>query len=237
MRPRAVIFDAYGTLLDLRHETDGVEERWRKLFAETFGRLPDTGFSDTAEVCRKVVARLHAQAKALGIGFPEVVWPSVMCEVLPALRELARPGLDGFIYRYCQLTRTTTLNPVAAALLPRLKAAGVLLGIASNAQAYTLREMHVGFVAVGLDWTRLFERNLCFWSFQHGFSKPDPHVFQILTTRLGAEGISPPDILMVGDRLDNDVAPARAHGWQTWWLNADPGRIAGGEWPVLSAAL
>ncbi len=237
MSPRAVIFDVYGTVLELHHEPDGVEERWRNLFAETFGRQPGAGFADTAEACRKAVTRMHGEAKALGIGFPEVVWPSVMCEVLPGLRDLAQTRLDAFIYGYCQLTRKVALNPGVAVLLPRLKAAGVLLGIASNAQAYTLREMRECFAAGGLDWARLFEPNLCFWSFQHGFSKPNPHVFRILTTRLEAEGIHPPEILMVGDRLDNDIDPARAHGWQTWWLNASPGQIRGGDWPALSAAL
>ena len=105
----------------------------------------------------------------------------------------------------------------------------MLLGIASNAQAYTLRELHEALVThrLGMD---LFERDLCFWSFEHGFSKPDPHVFQILTARLAARGISPSDTLMVGNRLDSDIAPAKAHGWQTWQLSASPtedGTIAG----------
>lgn len=237
MKPQAVIFDVYGTLLDIRQKPGGVEERWRELFERSFSRVPKARFAEVSEACRKVVARSHDRAKALGIPFPEVVWPSVMREVLPELRALPGPGQDEFIYRYCQLTRSTSLNEAAAALLPRLQAAGVRLGIASNAQAYTLREMRSCFEPAGLDWIPLFEPNLCFWSYQHGFSKPNPHVFQILTTRLEAEGIRPPEILMVGDRLDNDIEPAQAHGWQTWWLNPSPETVQGGSWEMLSRAL
>jgi FMN phosphatase YigB (HAD superfamily) len=85
---------------------------------------------------------------------------------------------------------------------------------------------------LGMD---LFERDFCFWSFEHGFSKPDPHVFQILTARLAALGISARETLMIGDRLDNDIEPAKVHGWQTWHLSAshtEDGQSAGG-WDLL----
>jgi FMN phosphatase YigB (HAD superfamily) len=40
---------------------------------------------------------------------------------------------------------------------------------------------------------------------------------------------------MVGDRLDNDIEPAKVHGWQTWHLSAshtEDGQSAGG-WDLL----
>ncbi len=110
-----------------------------------------------------------------------------------------------------------------------------LLGIASNAQADTLRELQEALAAhsVGLD---LFERNLCFWSFEHGFSKPDPHVFRLLTARLRARRISADETLMVGDRLENDLEPARRQGWQTWQLIRFPasGGADSGDWAGLA---
>ena len=44
---------------------------------------------------------------------------------------------------------------------------------------------------------------------------------------------------MVGDRLDNDVQPARAHGWQAWHLTvpAKTGVKQAGGFRELSAAL
>ncbi|HEY5742061.1 MAG TPA: HAD hydrolase-like protein, partial [Terrimicrobiaceae bacterium] len=55
-----------------------------------------------------------------------------------------------------------------------------------------------------------------FWSFVHGFSKPDPYVFQILRARLQNRHIEPSETLLIGDREDNDILPARAAGWNTW---------------------
>jgi putative hydrolase of the HAD superfamily len=95
-----------------------------------------------------------------------------------------------------------------------------------------LRELEKALAthALGMD---LFESHLCFWSFEHGFSKPDPHVFQILTARFAALGISPREILMVGDRLDNDIEPAKAQGWRTWQF----GPAADGDWAGLREIL
>jgi FMN phosphatase YigB (HAD superfamily) len=38
---------------------------------------------------------------------------------------------------------------------------------------------------------------------------------------------------MVGDRLDNDIEPAKVHGWQTWQL----GPAWDGDWAGLREML
>ena len=45
-----------------------------------------------------------------------------------------------------------------------------------------------------------------------GFSKPDPRAFQSAAAALG---VGPADCIMVGDRIDNDIAPAKALGMAT----------------------
>ncbi len=45
-----------------------------------------------------------------------------------------------------------------------------------------------------------------------GISKPDPRVFGAAISRAGC---APDGILMVGDRLDNDIGPAKSHGCLT----------------------
>ncbi len=45
-----------------------------------------------------------------------------------------------------------------------------------------------------------------------GIEKPDARLFQMILER---SGVSPEQIAVVGDRLDNDVAPARALGMRT----------------------
>jgi FMN phosphatase YigB (HAD superfamily) len=97
-----------------------------------------------------------------------------------------------------------------------------------------LHELDTALDSAGLSY-RIFSTSLCFYSFDHGFSKPDPHLFRLLTVRLRARGISPHEILMVGDRMNNDIAPARAQGWQAWHFNTQgsaPGKPEG-NWSQL----
>jgi FMN phosphatase YigB (HAD superfamily) len=232
---RAVIFDIYGALLEVGPPPPDADARWQRLCRDMlhieplFTRLSFSVSSST------VIVRHHEAGHARGIPWPEVHWPSVVAEVVPELARLPPHDQEEFLFRQIQTSHTTRMTTETAATLRWLKERPSLLGIASNAQAYTLRELQEALVTHGLGMD-LFERGLCFWSFEHGFSKPDPHVFQILTARLAACGICPRETLMVGDRLDNDIAPAKAYGWQTWQLSASPtedGRVAG-DWNQLA---
>ncbi|MEX2550532.1 MAG: HAD family hydrolase, partial [Nitriliruptoraceae bacterium] len=53
-----------------------------------------------------------------------------------------------------------------------------------------------------------------------GVEKPDPAFFTALLTLAGVD--DPADVLYVGDRTDNDVAPAAAAGMRTCWLRRGP---------------
>lgn len=211
----AVIFDVYGTLLEVGPPPPDAEVRWEDLFREVFETEPSMNRLGFSVAAARVVARHHAAAHARGIAWPEVYWPAVVAEVLPEVVRLPPATRDEFLLRHIRTGHTTRMTEEVVVTLRELRQRGCRLGIASNAQGYTLQELRdaLGVHGMGLE---IFEPDLCFWSFQHGFSKPDPHVFQILTTRLAAHGISPASTVMVGDRLDNDLGPARAHGWQTW---------------------
>ncbi len=236
MNIRAVILDVYGTLLEVGVPPCDADARWQKLFAERLGTPPPFSRLEFAVRTGQAVARRHAEAKARGIQWPEIVWPSVVTEVLPKLAGLSVPQLDDFLFHQIQLGRTLRLADGAAECLRQLKDNGILLGIASNSQAYTLTEITAALQGTGLNLS-VFDRDVRFWSFENGFSKPDPHVFRILTARLEARGIRPAETLMVGDRLDNDIEPARAHGWQTWQLVASRQNGPAGNWRDLTAWL
>lgn len=237
MKPRALIFDVYGTLLQLGPPPANVDILWEDLLANFYPHPPKLSWLDFSRACSKAISLRQNAAKRCGIPFPEIVWPSVVLEILPEFGELSASLQEEFVFRQSQLTHSAVLDPGAASLLPRLKTGRYQLGIASNAQAYTLRELEEACAAEGLPWHSYFELDLCFWSFQHGFSKPDPHVFRILTARLEARGVSAPEALMIGDRLDNDIEPARAQDWQTWWLTPAPGVHVGGSWFNLASLL
>jgi HAD superfamily hydrolase (TIGR01549 family) len=54
--------------------------------------------------------------------------------------------------------------------------------------------------------------SICLSSTEVGLEKPDPAIFQLALSQSGCE---PPRAVMIGDRLDNDIRPARLLGWKT----------------------
>jgi FMN phosphatase YigB (HAD superfamily) len=236
LKIRAAIFDIYGTILEVGAPPANAETLWQKLFNSLLDAPAPLSRTEFSRRSSQIIARRHAEAKARGVRWPEIVWPAVVMEVIPSLARLSARKRDEFILRQMQIGRSLRLAPGAADCLRRLNEERIELGIASNSQAYTLREVDDALRGAGLNLS-MFDPELRFWSFENGFSKPDPHVFRILTTRLEARGFSPGETLMVGDRLDNDVEPARAYGWQTWQLTARPTREPAGNWRELRAWL
>jgi putative hydrolase of the HAD superfamily len=93
------------------------------------------------------------------------------------------------------------LRPEIDGLLRRLCERGLKLGVVANQpQAARERLARAGigdlFAYQGL-------------SGLTGFSKPDPRAFQAAAETLG---MTPAECIMVGDRIDNDIVPAKALG-------------------------
>lgn len=87
----------------------------------------------------------------------------------------------------------------------------VNLGVLAN-QSKGLAARLVGF---GFD--GLFD--LVLGSEDVGARKPDARFFALAAERAGVPSEA---ILLAGDRLDNDVAPAKRAGWQTVWVKRGP---------------
>jgi putative hydrolase of the HAD superfamily len=51
-----------------------------------------------------------------------------------------------------------------------------------------------------------------------GVSKPDPAIYSLA---LGALGLRPDEVAMLGDSLPADIAPARQAGLTTVWIRGD----------------
>jgi FMN phosphatase YigB (HAD superfamily) len=97
-----------------------------------------------------------------------------------------------------------------------LREVALPVALCSNAQAYTLMELRLALRAVGIR-NLPFDLHSSFFSYQHRIAKPHPAIWQRLTAKAG--NVPSAAMLMVGDRLDNDVQPARLAGWSTWLLN------------------
>ena len=54
--------------------------------------------------------------------------------------------------------------------------------------------------------------SICLSSTEVGLEKPNPATFQLALSQSGCE---PEQAVMIGDRLDNDIRPARLLGWKT----------------------
>jgi HAD superfamily hydrolase (TIGR01549 family) len=54
--------------------------------------------------------------------------------------------------------------------------------------------------------------SICLVSAELGCEKPDPAVFRLALSRAEC---APAEAVMIGDRLDNDIRPARLQGWKT----------------------
>lgn len=118
------------------------------------------------------------------------------------IREIA-PELDIKAHRArlagLEIPGEADLYPDVRAGFAALRAAGLRIGVAGNqpdgvAEALHAMELGADFIATSHQW---------------GVSKPDPGFFAQVLKATGAE---PAHIAYVGDRLDNDVEPARAAG-------------------------
>ncbi|HTB39548.1 MAG TPA: HAD family hydrolase, partial [Reyranella sp.] len=93
------------------------------------------------------------------------------------------------------------LRPEIDGLLRRLRGRGLKLGIVANHPAAARERLARAGIGDLFDYEGL--------SSVTGFGKPDPRAFTAATEALG---VSPSDCIMVGDRIDNDIAPAKALG-------------------------
>ena len=130
--------------------------------------------------------------------------------------ELFRPGLDlvAEVERLKADGRSPAivpedLYPDAIDALRALRRAGYRLGIAANQPTETAS------VIRGLG----IELELVAMSAEWGLHKPSPAFFERICTQLD---LPPAAIAYVGDRLDNDVRPARAAGMTAVWIRRGP---------------
>lgn len=96
-----------------------------------------------------------------------------------------------------------TLYPGALQVLDEL-ARGYCLAVIANQSRGTEQRLQA--------WGIRDRFSLVFASAELGLSKPDPRIFELALQRAGC---SPQETVMVGDRLENDIVPAKRQGWRT----------------------
>ena len=129
--------------------------------------------------------------------------------------EFAKQGLDGNseAVQYFGLRKTPWHSedevpyPDAADTLRYLRERGYQLGIIANQPFGTAQRLEAWGLGSWFDVVAA--------SAELGVSKPDRAIFE---KALSKAGCRPEDAVMVGDRLDNDIIPAKAVGMTTVWI-------------------
>lgn len=203
----AVVFDLYGTLL---------------ISAAGCGSPSRPASPGDPDGLLDAVIRRHQDLRrAEGSEYPEVdireVWREALAEA--GKTDLPPEEIEWTAFRHECLTNPVWPMPDAAETLAALRGAGLLLGIVSNAQFYTLPVME-GLFDASLDGLG-FHPGLRVFSFEEREGKPSPRLYQRLRDRAAALGIGPEEVLYLGNDFQKDVAPAKAAGFRAGLFAGD----------------
>lgn len=202
MSPKVVTFDCADTLIDLKwHPVGSV-----RLLAEALElSFPDRAFQAYGDMFLEWRPR-YEQANLTGeVAELREFWRSLYQEWLGA-HGYSPEAADRFMELGDRLAYdgAGTWFPLfydTRPCLKRLRDAGHRLAVVSNWDLSLYR------ILGSLEIESFFETIVV--SLEHGVEKPDPALFQVALDRLG---VSPSDVIHVGDREDDDVQGARAAG-------------------------
>lgn len=209
---RAVLFDVYGTLVISASGDIGLagEQDADSAFAAA---LDAAGIRAEAQGgpgrLKQAIRAFHAERKAAGVEFPEVDIRDIWGSVLSSEEDLAQLAVE---YE-CRVNPVWPM-PGLARVLADLRQRDLVLGIVSNAQFYTplMLEGFLGTSIAGLG----FDADCCSWSYRLLEAKPSTHIYEIALAGLGrSHGITPAEVLYVGNDVRNDIWPASLTGCRT----------------------
>jgi len=224
---KAVLFDIYGTLLISGTGDIGVSSRQREtpdigsiLKMSGFSVNPPGDAERIPDLLNRYIRACHSELRQQGVDYPEVdirdIWKKVLDELRADGLLTNNPGdssVDLLALRHELLVNPVWPMPGFPEITAELRKAGFHIGIISNAQFYT------PLILEALTGTTLprtgFETDLCTWSYKERRAKPSTGLFSAPLNRLQKMGISPEEVLYVGNDMLNDVSTASAAGCRT----------------------
>jgi putative hydrolase of the HAD superfamily len=221
---RAVLFDIYGTLLVSASGDVGAARQCApgEAFAAALAAvgLPWSGSGQAGVACLlETIEEDHAAKRARGVEYPEVEITDVWRKTLAKLRasgelpDAAAVDVSALAVEYEARVNPAWPMPDMLACLRELRAADRLLGLVSNAQFYTL-ELLPALLGETMEQLGV-DPELQFYSYRVGEGKPGETLYRQAAAALAERGVSPPEVLYVGNDMLNDVWPARRVGFQT----------------------
>ena len=204
-----LIFDLYGTLVDIHtEEDDAVWEKTALYFGFYGARYTPAGLRDAFHTnLRGREARAGQSYEC----FPDIPFEEVMADLF---RDRGVENADALGINAAQLFRISSIEylrlyPGTLAALAKLREKGFRLWLLSNAQriftAYELRHLGLGAQFDGI-----------YISSDYRCRKPDVRFFRAL---LEGEGLDPAKCLMIGNDRHTDIAGAKNAGLATLYMH------------------
>ncbi len=207
-----LIFDLYGTLLDIHtEENDLVWEKTALYFGFYGARYTPEGLKAAFQ---SALAEREAKAGQSYECFPDIPFEDVMAQLFRAA------GVEENAHRLgihaAQLFRISSIEyirlyPHALDALAQLRRRGYRLWLLSNAQhiftAYELNALGLGEQLDGI-----------YISSDYGCRKPDLRFYQALVSE---QGLTIENCLMIGNDRHTDIAGAKALGMATLYMHTN----------------
>jgi putative hydrolase of the HAD superfamily len=207
-----LIFDLYGTLVDIHTEEDALVWEKTALYFGYYGAHYTPG--ELKATFEEELKNRKAKAGQSYECFPDLPFEPIMAQLFrrAGVEENADTlGLNAAqLFRICS-TEYIKLYPGALAALARLREKGLRLWLLSNAQrvftAYELRHLGLGDQLDGI-----------FISSDYGCRKPDARFYQALVEE---KNLDVGHCLMIGNDRETDIAGAKALGMGTLYMHTD----------------
>ncbi len=209
MKYTDLIFDLYGTLVDIHTEENDLVWEKTALYFGFYGAHYTPGALKAA--FRAELNRWEAKAGQSYECFPDIPFEEVMAVLF---RDKGVENAEALGINAAQLFRISSIEyvklyPHAPEALGDLRKAGCRLWLLSNAQriftAYELRHLGLGEQLDGI-----------YISSDYRCRKPDVRFFRAL---LEEQGLNPETCLMIGNDRHTDIAGARAAGLDTLYMH------------------
>ena len=247
MRYTDLVFDLYGTLVDIHTEEDDLVWEKTAIFFGFYGAHYTA--RELQEAFRAELRAREAKAGQSYECFPDIPFQDVMAALFRAkgVADADALGIQAAqLFRICSI-EYVKLYPGTLAALEKLRAAGYRLWLLSNAQrvftAFELRHLGLGEQLDGV-----------YISSDYRCRKPDIRFYQALVQE---RGLDVSKCLMIGNDRQTDIAGAKAMGMGTLYMHtaltppdqaeADPGldprtapegcrhfEFEGDDWSVLA---
>jgi putative hydrolase of the HAD superfamily len=162
------------------------------------------------EKLRQDIEVRHQQLMQGGIDIPEIEMDIIWQDLL-AFNDIEQAR--HFAVEYELIANPVYPMPNLTKLLRACRQQNCCMGLLSNAQFFTplLFEWFLGADASTLG----FSQKLIILSYQIGYAKPSPILFETAAAEIEARGIARSSTLVVGNDMLNDIYPAKQMGFQT----------------------